>query len=329
MTFIEHGGRLAAARARFPKAPEPWLDLSTGISPWPYPIPALSVECWSRLPDSADVERLSAAARTAYRAPLAAHVSPVPGTDIAINLLARLVREPQDVAIVSPTYGTHEIAWRAAGHRVRRVAEPADIGAAGVGIVVNPNNPDGRAWSSQELRETASRLAKGGGVLIVDEAFGDVASNSLLAPTANLSNIVVLRSFGKFFGLAGVRLGFVITAHGLGESLKVAANDWAVSGPAITIGRQALADEAWIGDAKTRLVKAAARLDGVLQVAGLGVTGGTPLFRTIAISDPLALFVRLAERGILARPFSNQPVLRFGIPGRDEDFIRLQAALAR
>ncbi|MGQ0671482.1 MAG: threonine-phosphate decarboxylase CobD [Hyphomicrobium sp.] len=326
--FAEHGGRLAAARVRYPEAPGPWLDLSTGISPWPYPVPPLDTAVWQRLPDPEDIASLCEAAREAYRAPPGSDVIPVAGTDLAIRLLPRLVDLAREVAILSPTYASHERAWNAAGHLVRRVSDVDALQRAAVAVVANPNNPDGRMVAHAELHDLAKRTATHRGLLVVDEAFADaVPGSSVLEPDADLSATVVLRSFGKFFGLAGLRLGFVITAHPIGKLLRPLLSDWPVSGPALAIGRTALRDVAWRSETCNRLADMAHRLDGVLGSAGLDVVGGTPLFRLAECSDAPALFERLATRGVLVRPFAQWPWLRFGLPETTAELGRLAEAL--
>ncbi|MGQ0456693.1 MAG: threonine-phosphate decarboxylase CobD [Hyphomicrobium sp.] len=327
--FIEHGGRISAARAFYRGAPEPWLDLSTGISPWSYPIPKLPVECWTRLPDPADVVRLAADARRRYGAPDTAQIFPVAGTDLSIALLPRLVLGARRVAIVAPTYGAHERAWTAAGHDVSLVADLEGLVDCDIGVVVNPNNPDGRRWSRAQIQKTATRLGRSGALLIVDEAFADVAPGvSMLAPDADLSNAIIFRSFGKFYGLAGVRLGFVISAHPDAASLAKTMSDWPVSGPAIAIGCAALADDAWAAAAVPRLDRAAQRLDAALEQLGMTILGGTGLFRLATHPAGWRVFDRLAQHGVLTRPVRANGAIRFGVPGSDAELARVTAALA-
>ena len=316
------------ARAHFPEAPEPWIDLSTGISPWSYPIPPLPVACWTRLPEPHDLQALIDTARRSYHVPATARIAAVAGSDLAISLLPRLVARASEVAIVTPAYSSHERGWVAGGHNVRTVTHPDAFLGNEIGVVVNPNNPDGRQWSPVLLQATAARLGKNGGFLVVDEAFGDVTPElSVLAPGADLSHIVVLRSFGKFYGLAGLRLGFVATAHPIGTELIDATSDWPVSGPAITVGCAALSDEDWATATRSRLHAAAARLDETLRIGGLDIVGGTGLFRLARHPNVRHMFRQLARHGILVRPFSDRDVMRFGLPAGDEPIARLQAAL--
>lgn len=280
------------------------------------------------MPDPADLAVLVDTARTGYRCPTTARVLAVPGTDALIHLIPRLIPSPQRVAIVTPTYTSHALAWTAAGHEVIEVTDPNDIGACRFAVVVNPNNPDGRRWSPEALRLIADRLRDTNGFLLVDEAFADVdPSVSVIQPHAHLSNIVALRSFGKFFGLAGLRLGFCMTAHPIGAKIAATLGDWPVSGAALMIGRRALADTTWIEANRERLAQAQSQLDAVLTARRCTVIGGTSLFRLVRVADAKRVFDHLASRGILVRPFPGRDVLRFGLPASDAACARLDDAL--
>lgn len=329
---ILHGGDLDAARAEFPDAPLPWVDLSTGINPVPYPLPPLAADVWTRLPGRGDLADLEATAARAYGTVAGVAVVAAPGTQALIQLLPRL-RPAGRVAVLGPTYAEHAHGWRAAGHAVETVTATDALAAADVAVIVNPNNPDGRLLPVADLLALARRLAARNGLLVVDEAFADVAADTAsvvpaLAEAA--APIVVLRSFGKMYGLAGVRLGFALTADAaLAAALRGRLGPWAVPGPAIAIGRQALADAGWRAAARARLARDAARLDALLVRAGLAVVGGTALFRLAASDEAPALFARLGEQGILVRRFAEDTRrLRFGLPGDVAGWARLEGALA-
>src|SRR5580692_6483536 len=207
--LLPHGGDLGAARRLFPDAPKPFIDLSTGINPNPYPLPPLPAELFARLPDAAATAGLAAAAATSYGAPSAAHVVPAPGTQILLPLVAGLVR-PGRAAILSPTYNEHARCAALACHGVTETRDIGGLGDADLAIVSNPNSPDGRLTDRGSLLALAAKLRPRSGVLVVDEAFMDVGpAGASLAGDAT-HNIIVLRSFGKFFGLAGIRLGFAL-----------------------------------------------------------------------------------------------------------------------
>ncbi|WP_293868576.1 threonine-phosphate decarboxylase CobD [uncultured Alsobacter sp.] len=323
--FTVHGGNLAAARARFKGAPEPWLDLSTGINPIAYPIPPISQSAWTRLPEQAAVAALEAAAARAYGAPLPNMVVAAPGTQALIQLLPR-VRPARDVRILGFSYAEHRKAWERSGATVAVVDTLDALAGAQVAVVVNPNNPDGRLVEPDRLRDFAR--ANPYTHLVIDEAFADV-----LAPEASIlprlpGNTVVLRSFGKTYGLAGVRLGFAVVMPQGADRLHHELGPWAVSGPALAVGRAALEDVEWLNEAKARLARDAARLDRLLSGAGFEPAGGTPLFRFVRTPDASKAFTALAHQGVLVRRFEGWPgVLRFGLPGYEDDWTRLAERL--
>jgi cobalamin biosynthesis protein CobC len=325
---LPHGGDLGAARRLFPDAPKPFIDLSTGINPNPYPLPPLPAELFARLPDTAATARLAAAAAISYGAPSGAHVVPAPGTQILLSLVAGLVR-PGRAAILSPTYNEHARAARLVGHSVVEARELADFGDADLAIITNPNSPDGRLIDREMLLTLAAKLRARGGVLVIDEAFMDVGPPGFsLAGDVGRGNLVVLRSFGKFFGLAGIRLGFALLDQPTAVRLAAMLGPWAVSGPTLAIGTAALVDAAWIEVMRHRLVEASARLDGILIGAGLGIPGGTALFRLVRTPAAPALFHHLGRAGILVRNFPDDATwLRFGLPAGEEAWQRLQIAM--
>ena len=330
-TALLHGGDLTAARARYPQAPTPWVDLSTGISPWPYPIPDLPPEVWSRLPEPAAVAGLARIAGDAYGLSAGARAVPAPGTQALIQLLPRL-RPTGTVAVVGPTYAEHAHCWRQAGHDVVAALDLASaVGASpAVVVVTNPNNPDGRVVPPEDLIAAAASLAGRGGWLVVDEAFADLMPAVSVAGAADQPGLIVLRSFGKTYGLAGLRLGVLLAAEALAALVDAALGPWVVSGPAIAVGGAALADRTWLDRTRQRAEAAAARLDGVLAAAGISVLGGTPLFRLAQCPGGAAPWVaRLGRAGLHVRAFPEQPdQLRFGLPGPEADWRRLVDALA-
>jgi cobalamin biosynthetic protein CobC len=322
-----HGGDLDAARRHFPGAPEPFIDLSTGINPNCYPLPHLPAEAFARLPDRAATSQLAAVAATAYGAPSAMHVVPAPGTQILLPLVARLIRLGR-AAILSPTYNEHARCAALAGHRVTELRDIGGLGDADLAIVTNPNSPDGRLIDRGSLLAVAAKLRPRGGVLVVDEAFMDAASPGSSLAGDVTRNIIVLRSFGKFFGLAGVRLGFALLDRQPAVQLAAVLGPWPVSGPALAIGAKALADTAWIERTRRELKEAARRLDAILTHAGLEVIGGTTLFRLARTPAANALFDHLGRAGILVRVFPDNPAwLRFGLPADEAAWRRLEISL--
>ncbi|MGH7246577.1 MAG: threonine-phosphate decarboxylase CobD [Pseudomonadota bacterium] len=325
----EHGGDLAAARRLFPGAPEPFIDLSTGINPNPYPVSRFSAAAFGHLPDSTAARTLTEIVARAYGAPSAAHVVLAPGTQLLLPLIAGLMR-PGRAAILPPTYGEFGRAAALAGHSVAQARELAAIGGARLVFVANPNNPDGRLFDKNDLIALGRNLNARGGTLVVDEAFMDVGpAGASLAPEVSRSGIIVLRSFGKFFGLAGLRLGFAMAPPPTAARLSALLGPWAVSGPALAVATKALADWEWIEAARARLAKKARRLEAILAGAGLQIVGATILFRLARTSSAGELFHQLGRAGILARRFSDKPDwLRFGLPANEPAWQRLQIAMA-
>jgi cobalamin biosynthetic protein CobC len=313
--FHRHGGRLSDAERAWPDAPRPWLDLSTGINPKPW----RGRVAWdrARLPDPASLAALEAAAAQAFGV-RPDRVAATAGADTALRLLPELL-EARSVAIVSPTYGGHAQAW--AGRDVREIA-PASLPADGAdaAVVVNPNNPDGRILAAADMGLESGRT------LVIDESFAEATPEMSLASKAS-DRLIVLRSFGKFYGLPGVRLGFVVASADLAARVRNRVGDWPVTAEAIAVGIAAYSDAAWAERARVRLARDAQRLDRLLVRAGFSVTGDCSLFRLAFADDAQARFERLAAQGVLVRPFSHTPnALRFGLPPAG-GWARLAAAL--
>ena len=307
-----HGGRLGAAARLFPQARTPWIDLSTGISPWPYPAEAETD--WSRLPEPAALTGLEAAAAACFGAPDPEEVVAVPGSDLALRLLPQLLGVA-DARYLSPIYSGHKAAWPDASPMV-----PGTLGRAELLILCNPNNPDGRTTDRSELYRFP-------GQIIVDEAFADTMPGLTLAPDRR--GAIVLRSFGKFFGLPGLRLGFVIADRPLARRLRALIGDWPVGSATIAIATAAYRDSDWQASQRQRLADASQRLDTLLKACGLTIAGGTPLFRLARCERGSELFHHLAQAGILTRPFADDAnALRFGLPGEAPQWQRLEQALS-
>jgi cobalamin biosynthetic protein CobC len=325
--FRRHGGRIDAARALFPDVPDDWIDLSTGISLRAYPIMAKSGAAHRLLPSPADLATLQRAAAASFGVPDPEAVVAVPGSDLALRLLASLLGGRR-VAVVMPGYGGHCAAWDAnlvspiSAERIEAAAEDHDVL-----LLANPNNPDGRRLAPATLLATAGRFARRSGWLIVDEAFADARPEDSLACEPR-ENLILLRSFGKFFGLPGIRLGFVIAPPSIRDPLRRLIGDWPVSTAALHIATRAYRDIAWQVHQRRHLARQAARLDRLLIAAGLEVIGGTALFRLTRHAHAERLFVRLAAAGILTRPFApDSGLLRFGLPNGGRQWARLRKAL--
>ncbi|MEG0244727.1 MAG: threonine-phosphate decarboxylase CobD [Pseudomonas sp.] len=322
--MLEHGGRLRKAALQYGIAQEDWLDLSSGLAPWPWPIPPIPLRAWARLPETDD--GLEQAACDYYGA---AQVLPVPGSQAAIQLLPRL-RRAGKVGVLSPCYAEHAEAWRRAGYIVREVLEQEVdffLDSLDVLVVVNPNNPTGLSLTPQRLLDWHARPAERGGWLVVDEAFMDNTPHLSLASQANQVGLIVLRSFGKFFGLAGVRLGFVLAERKLLKLLAEQVGPWAVSGPTRELGQVCLRDSAGHTYQRQRCEDASQRLFRLLEQYGLRPQGGCALFQWLISDHAEQLHEFMAQRGILLRLFVHDSSLRFGLPGTDADWLRLEQAL--
>lgn len=318
--MLEHGGRLRAAARRFRIPLADWLDLSTGITPWAYPLPAVPLEVWQRLPE--DEDGLEAAA-DAYYGVAPQRLLMLPGSQAAIQWLPRLC-EPGRVAMPQPLYAEHPAAWLGSGHTLVGWDDAADYA-----LLCNPGNPNGARYPRAELLERARTLR----LLVVDEAFIDAAPEESLAAVAGAAeapNLVVLRSLGKFFGLAGARVGCAIAAPALLHKLAAALGPWALSHPARWAARHALADFAWHAAQRERLHAAAARLDALLDTRfAVGEHGGagTALFRYRTTPHAADWQAALAQRGVLVRHFAEPAALRFGLPASAADWRRLHDCL--
>lgn len=323
--MLEHGGRVRAAAVRWGIPAAGWLDLSTGIAPWSYPV-STSVEAWRRLPEDEDGLEAVAADYYGHPAPLA-----LPGSQAAIRILPRLF-PPGRTVLAAPTYGEYAPAWRAAGHAVSELpyaAVAAGEADAEVVMLASPNNPSGERLGDDALCALAGAQQRRGGWLVVDVAFGDHAPATSLHAQAGggLPRLVVLQSLGKFFGLAGARVGFCCAAPELRRGLAEAIGPWAVANPSRRAAAQALADRDWQARQRRRLADACARLGRLLEDAGLPGAGGGDLFRYAPTPRAEELHDFLARRGILVRLFRDPCALRFGLPGAATEWRRLTLAL--
>ncbi len=321
--MIDHGGNLDLARRRFGGRPQDWIDLSTGINRHPYPVPQLPMRCWSALPSRAEIDTLHEAARQAYGT--AAPVLAVPGAQAAIQLLPRLAPRGE-AKILAPTYGEFGHVLATAGWSLKEVRDLDALQGADLAIIVNPNNPDGRCFDPHELKSLASRVGR----LVIDESFADATPELSLASQTGQGRLVILRSFGKFYGLAGLRLGFALGCEADIASLSEMMGPWPVSGVAIEIGRRALLDREWAKQTRARLIRDAKRLDELARNAGWNLVGGTPLFRLYETGDGALAQERLARAQIWSRVFKDKPSwLRLGLPGDETEWQRVSAALSR
>jgi cobalamin biosynthesis protein CobC len=307
----DHGGGIDAAVTLYGGPRDDWVDLSTGINPLAYPVRDVSVQDWSGLPDNAAMAALERAARRFWAVPDGAAVLAAPG---ASSLIARIpaLRPPGRANILSPTYNEHARAFVAEGWQIVQ-------GNSDAKVLVHPNNPDGRIWRIDDANAAMT---------IIDESFCDVLPKTSLIRLATIPGTIILKSFGKFWGLAGLRLGFAIGDPVMIARLAQMLGPWPVSGPALQIGTQALCDTLWADQTRLRLEGDAARLDALMATRNLVPVGGTSLFRLYDVATAKNWQDHLARQHIWIRIFPYNPRwIRLGLPGTEAHWARLTQAL--
>lgn len=321
----EHGGDLRAWATRFGRPPAEWLDLSTGINPKGWPVPPIPAAIWQRLPEDDDGLALAAARYYGQEGAV-----PLAGVQAAIQLLP-LLRPPCRVGVPALGYAEHGYRWRLAGHRVIELPEDgleSALGELDVLIVIHPNNPTGRRWPIERLLAWHEALSERGGWLVVDESFIDPTPETSLVQMADRPGLIVLRSLGKFFGLAGARVGFLFAEPLLAQQIRQWLGPWPVSHPGRWAARLALLDHDWQVRTRSELAQASSRLAELLSSYGLAPAGGTALFQWVLTPDAEAIQQHLAGQGILVRRFAQPASLRFGLPAEEMGWARLEKALA-
>jgi cobalamin biosynthesis protein CobC len=324
--ILEHGGNLCAAAGRFNIPLQHWIDLSTGISPRSWPVPVVPQGVWQTLPQADErLERIAAAYYRCRRESLLA----VPGSQYALQYTPALL-PPGRVAMPARGYAEHRLAWRRAGHQIVEYCDSAALAAlvneAAVthAVIINPNNPTGELLPRPVLQQLHRQLQGNGGWLVVDEAFLDASPQESLAPLCPSPGLIVYRSVGKFFGLAGIRLGFLLAPLALCHQLALRMPPWSLSHPARWIGERALADSAWQSAQCSYLQSAAVRWRCALQERLPDLAfAATALFATGsgAAGYCRALNLALAQRAVLVRLFDDDngdSLLRFGLPAPAE-----------
>lgn len=326
--MLEHGGKVRRAAQEFDIPLQDWLDLSTGLNPQSWPLPTIAKDAWTRLPEEED--ELNEAAKNYYGTQC---VLPVAGSQAAIQALPRLyaqLRKNSRIGILDPTYAEHAHAWRTSGFEVTTLAASEiddNIETLDVLIIVNPNNPSGEVFTSKQLLAWHQSLLARDGWLIIDEAFMDPTPKNSLAQHAHKNGLIILRSLGKFFGLAGARVGFVLAAPALLDQLAETLGPWNISGPARVVAQAALQDTSWQQKTRQRLIKDEKRLTQLLTNNGLTPSGGTALFQWLKTPQARKFHLQLARQGILTRLFQEPSSIRFGLPGDEQQWRRLEQGL--
>jgi cobalamin biosynthetic protein CobC len=322
--LLEHGGKLFQASKHYGIPVRDWLDLSTGINPIGWPVDHIPAEAWRRLPETED--GLFEAACNYYGT---THILPVAGSQPAIQTLPSM-RPVSKVGILAPSYNEHARAWQRAGHQLLPLAASEIAHAVtevDVLMLCNPNNPSGERFSPEQLLAWQSVLSARGGWLVVDEAFADGTNEASLARYCGKPGLIVLRSLGKFFGLAGARVGFVLAWPELLKQMEDELGPWTVAGASRWVARQALQDTAWQEETKYRLEQNAQRLRGLLTRFDWCPHGSTKLFQWVKTDQALWLHEQLAQSAILTRLFRDPLSIRFGLPGTEQEWARLTDAL--
>ncbi len=325
-----HGGALDRAVAKYGGEKAQWLDLSTGINPDPYPLPKVRSDVWHRLPDEELLEACHDAARKYYRSSAGVGIIAAPGTQALIQLLPQLT-QAQKVWIVGPTYNEYERVFARCAETIIRQDLPQQIDDIDLIVVGLPNNPDGRLIDVDAVVELSRQLHIRGGLVLVDAAFGDVLNEGRhqLAELPSATGVLVLRSFGKFFGLAGLRLGFALGAPELIERIRDLLGPWAASGPSLAVGASAMRDHDWIDRAGEKLVQMRSQVEALLLRHGFTLVGATDLFVTASHDESKVCANILAQNHILVRTFDDNPDwIRFGLPGSQQELSRLENVLA-
>lgn len=325
--MLDHGGHLITASQKYNIPKQDWVDLSTGINPNGWPIPPIPAECWQRLPEAND--QLILAAQHYYQCQ---SILPIAGSQAAIQLLP-LLRKKSKVGVLSPAYAEHAYNWKKAGHEVIEITNDIEatlesiIHQLDVLIVINPNNPTGQYFHQQQLLKWHKILSNHAGWLIIDEAFVDTMPEISLSNYPVCNGLIILRSIGKFFGLAGIRCGFIIAQELFLNEINEKLGPWTISNPSRYIATLALQDRAWQTQALKRTKNQSLQLASLLAKHGLKPDGKTDLFQWVNTNDAQYIHHSLAQQGILTRLFNKPPSLRFGLPKSEKQWLHLNNVL--
>lgn len=330
-----HGGQLQQVAEQYKIPPADWLDLSTGISPISYPIPKIPLSAWQQLPQQSP--ELITAAKQYYQC---SQLVVTNGSQAIIKALPELYRQQniagKDVYLPARGYKEHAHAWRIAGYKLHFYQESLpvikELQPNSVLVIINPNNPTGKVFERDVISQYQTRLKQLNGLLVIDEAFIDVMPNQSLCHQVNDSHIIVLRSFGKFFGLAGIRIGFLIAGSYWCTKFKAILGPWQVNGPAQIIAEQALNNREWHKEQCKKLNTLRMHQEALLWQTFTNklvkAIQGCDLFLTLSFhkSDSAnKLYHLLCQQGVYCRLADEQDTLRFGI-ATQESLTRIEKA---
>ena len=317
---IQHGGDIDLAIKKYGGERKNWIDLSTGINRTSYPWQE-SVNVHLRdLPGSKLLMSLEETASRAYKIAVGTDTVASSGAQQIINLLPLYLKKYNSVAILGPTYNEYESAFKSSNVRTKMVSEISDLYCSDIAIIVNPNNPTGKEIAEEALDELSKKVR----ILIIDESFKMFSSRKI----QKLDNVIQINSLGKFFGLAGLRLGFVSGPSDFIKSVRNMLGPWPISSLAAEIGLVALNDKIWISEMEKILLAASNALHEVCNSKNWKLVGKTNLFHTYAISNCLEVEEQFAAHGIWVRTFDySETWVRLGIPTSECELTRVKQAL--
>jgi len=317
---IQHGGDIDLAIKKYGGKREDWVDLSTGINGTSYPWQeSINVEL-RNLPSNKILMNLEKAAARAYKIAESADTAAVSGAQQIINLLPICLKSCNSVTILGPTYSEYEKAFKSSGIKTQTVSEVSKLSSSDIAIIVNPNNPTGKVIADEMLEDLSKKVR----ILIIDESFKMFSTRR----TLNFSNIIQINSLGKFFGLAGIRLGFVSGPSDFIKAVKEMLGPWPVSSLAAEIGIVALNDRVWISEMEKLLVTESNALHEACNSRNWELVGRTSLFHTYATSSCLEVEKQFAAHGIWVRTFDySETWVRLGIPTSENQWERVKQAL--
>lgn len=329
---VVHGGCLNRAVKDFAIARENWLDLSTGINPQSYSLSSPPESIWRSLPE--DDDGLVATAQKYYDC---RQLIMTPGSQWSIGKIPSWCRalgnHKNTVLLPYLGYQEHRHAWQKSGFDcVYYIDEPTEqqLSTCSAMVVINPNNPSGNKVNKTQLLQWHNRLSETGAWLIVDEAFIDAETSQSMAGDAGVTGLIVLRSLGKFFGLAGVRVGALLAWQSLLELALSELEPWSIANPSRWAAEKALQDIQWQDSMRAQLTLQSQKLSDLLHRTFSQSIGGCALFQTVWLNNAEVIYQQLAREGILVRLLSEYktPGLRFGLPAdNDKSRARLTQAL--
>lgn len=341
MAFLNdshHGGNVYAAARRLGRTVDQLIDFSASINPLG-PAPG-AVQAIRR---ARSLEHYPDPDCWALRQALASHwrcssnqIVIGNGSTELIHLLPEAL-QLRHLLVIGPTFSEYAHAMERFGGRVSMVlAERADgyapplaraieamrvnkakpKGAAPIDAVVlcNPNSPTGQACSVQEVKHLARIVQRRRIRLILDETFADYCEERSILPMTNkIENAIVLRSFTKFFGLPGLRIGYLVTKADIAQRIRARQLPWSVNALAQEAALAALSDGRHARRSRSFMVRERARFHTRLRQVS-GCVAFPSLANFLLMELPIGRQARtvtaaLHRQGILVRDCSTVPGL--------------------